>query len=68
MFQPSILPKQYNISQAAGDIRNMAGHSKEAKSMERWEMSSAGANAYTQLVVTLIKSLYYYVLQSRYVF
>lgn len=64
----SILPKQYSISQAAGDIRNMAGHSKEAKSMERWEISSAGANAYTQMVVTLIKSLYYYVLQSRYAF
>lgn len=35
--------KQRDISQAIGSIRNMAGHSMEAKSMERWELSLTAA-------------------------
>lgn len=64
----SILSKQYNISQAIGDIRNMAGHSKEAKTMERWEISAPGAEAFAQMVIMLIKSLYYYTSHGQYIF
>ncbi|MEG2013712.1 MAG: hypothetical protein RR063_11005 [Anaerovoracaceae bacterium] len=64
----SILPKQYNISQAIGDIRNMAGHSKEAKTLERWEITDSGALALTQLTLTMIRSLYYYTKKGTYAF
>ncbi|MCM1501017.1 MAG: hypothetical protein NC124_21370 [Clostridium sp.] len=60
--------KQYNISQGLGDIRNMAGHSKEAKTMERWELSGIGALAMILTVITNIKSIYYYVLDGEYKF
>jgi hypothetical protein len=67
-FQSSILAKQYHICQAIGDIRNMAGHSKEAKTMERWDVSILGASGLIQIVVTLIKSLYLYSIRSIYTF
>lgn len=62
----SIHSKQYNISQGIGDIRNMAGHSKEARTMERWELSEAGALSMILLVIANIKSVYYYVLDGDY--
>ncbi len=58
--------KQYNISQGIGDIRNMAGHSKEAKTMERWELSEVGALSLILLVIANMKSVYYYVLDGDY--
>lgn len=64
----SIHSKQYNISQAIGDIRNMAGHSKEAKTMERWELSSVAATAMAQTTIALIKSIYYYTTQGVFSF
>lgn len=67
-LQSSILAKQYNISQAIGDIRNMAGHSKEAKTMERWDISILGAIGHIQIVVALIKSLYLYSTRGIYTY
>ena len=67
-LQRSILAKQYNISQAIGDIRNMAGHSKEAKTMERWDITSIGAIGFIQMVVATIKSLYLYLTHRTYKF
>lgn len=58
--------KQYNISQGIGDIRNMAGHSKEARTMERWELSGVGALSMILLVLANIKSVFYYVLDKEY--
>lgn len=63
-----IHPKQYNISQAIGDIRNMAGHSKEAKTMERWELSSVGAFGYILVTISTIQSLFNYVTHNNMVF
>lgn len=67
-LQSSILAKQYNISQAIGDIRNMAGHSKEAKTMERWDISILGATGLIQIVVALIRSLYLYSTRGVYTY
>jgi hypothetical protein len=66
--QRSILAKQHNICQAIGDIRNMAGHSKEAKTMERWDISILGASGLIPIVVALIKSLYLYSIRGIYTF
>lgn len=64
----SIHSKQYNTAQALGDIRNMAGHSKEAKTMERWDITMSGAVGYIHLTLSLIKSLYYYTKKKIYTF
>lgn len=60
--------KQYNISQAIGDIRNMAGHSKEAKTLERWELSSNGAIGYILMTISAIKSVHNYVKHNKMIF
>lgn len=64
----SIHSKQYNISQAIGDIRNMAGHSKEAKTLERWEISESGAISLVQLTITIIRSIYLYTIKGVFIF
>lgn len=60
--------KQHKISQAIGDIRNMAGHSKEAQTMERWDISITGAIGFIHITVALIKSLYLYSTHGVYTF
>lgn len=67
-IQSSIHSKQYNISQAIGDIRNMAGHSKEAKTMERWTISSHAALGYSLQVLCTIKSVYLYTKNTCYTY
>ncbi|USD83473.1 hypothetical protein M5E02_03360 [Bacillus safensis] len=65
---PFIHSKLKNIASAIGDIRNMAGHGKEAKSMERWELSSTSAIAHLLLTLSTIKGIYSYVNENRYDF
>lgn len=60
--------KQRDISQAIGSIRNMAGHSMEAKSMERWELSSTAAIGKILTTISSIRSLFYYIKHSKYLF
>lgn len=60
--------KQRDISQAIGSIRNMAGHSMEAKSMERWELSSTAAISKILITISSVKSLFYYIKQGKYLF
>lgn len=60
--------KQRDISQAIASIRNMAGHSMEAKSMERWELSSTAAIGKILATISSIRSLFYYVKHSKYLF
>ncbi|MFG3818726.1 hypothetical protein [Limnothrix redekei] len=60
--------KQRDISQAIGSVRNMAGHSLEAKSMERWELSSTAAIGKILITISSIRSLYHYIKQRKYLF
>jgi hypothetical protein len=60
--------KLYEVSVAIGSIRNMAGHGKEAKTMERWEISSSSSFGYILTVIASIKSIHYYVFSGRYVY
>lgn len=60
--------KQRDISQAIGSIRNMAGHSMEAKSMERWELSQTAAIGKILTTISTMRSLFYYVKHSKYLF
>lgn len=57
--------KHFNISQAIGDIRNMAGHSKEARTMERWELSSTGAFGMILTTIASIRSLYQFIMGRK---
>ena len=66
--QSFIHTKQRDISQAIGSIRNMAGHSMEAKSMERWELSSTAAIGKILTTISSMRSLFYYVKHSKYLF
>ncbi|MBN3895452.1 MAG: hypothetical protein HWQ41_09340 [Nostoc sp. NOS(2021)] len=60
--------KQRDISQAIASIRNMAGHSMEAKSMERWELSSTAAIGKILTTISSIRSLFHYIKYSKYLF
>ena len=60
--------KQSSIGTAIADIRNMAGHGLEARTMERWELTPHSAKIYIGLVLSLIKSVYEYVYKTQYVF
>lgn len=60
--------KQYAIGAAIGDIRNMAGHSLESRTMERWDLTSRTAKNYIKLVLATIRSIYIYTHDSRYTF
>lgn len=60
--------KQRDISQAIGSVRNMAGHSMEAKSMERWELSSTAAIGKILITISSVRSLYHYIRQGKYLF
>lgn len=60
--------KQLSIGVAIADIRNMAGHSLEARTMERWVLTSHSAKIYIELVLSFIKSIHEYVYKKQYVF
>lgn len=60
--------KQYAIGGAIGDIRNMAGHSLESRTMERWDLTNQTAENYVKLVLRTIRSIYIYTDNSRYSF
>lgn len=60
--------KQASIGAAIGDIRNMAGHSLEARTMERWDLTSHSAKVYIELTLSTIKSIHEYVQNSYYIF
>lgn len=66
--QSFIHTKQRDISQAIGSIRNMAGHGIEAKSMERWELSSTAAIGKILTTISSMKSLFYYIKYNKYLF
>lgn len=52
--------KQATIGSAIGDIRNMAGHSLEARTLERWTLTSHSAQLYIELVLSTIRSIHFY--------
>jgi len=60
--------KQQSIGAAIGDIRNMAGHSMEARTMERWDLSTHSAKMYIELVLSTIRSINSYTQGSIYTF
>ncbi|MCQ4922170.1 hypothetical protein NE686_03680 [Tissierella carlieri] len=60
--------KQQSMGAAIGDIRNMAGHSMEARTMERWDLETHSAKMYIELVLSTIRSIYSYTQDSTYVF
>lgn len=60
--------KQQSIGAAIGAIRNMAGHSMEARTLERWDLTTYGANIYIELVLSTIRSIHSYIQDSTYIF
>lgn len=60
--------KQQNIGLAIADIRNMAGHSREARTMERWDLKTHSAKMYIELVLSTIRSIHIYTQNSTYTF
>lgn len=58
--------KQQNIGVAIADIRNMAGHSREARTMERWDLTTHSAKMYIELVLSTIRSIHSYTKSSIY--
>jgi len=60
--------KQQNIGLAIADIRNMAGHSREARTMERWDLTTHSAKMYIELVLLTIRSIHSYTQSSTYTF
>jgi len=60
--------KQHNIGIAIADIRNMAGHSLEARTMERWDLTAHSAKMYVELVLSTMRSIYNYTQNSIYTF
>lgn len=60
--------KQLNIGIAIADIKNMAGHSLEARTMERWDLTAHSAKMYIELVLSTIRSIHSYTQSSTYIF
>lgn len=60
--------KQSSLGSAIGDIRNMAGHSMESRTLERWDLSNFSAKMYIELVLATIKSIYFYTQSTLYIF
>jgi len=60
--------KQQSIGSAIGDIRNMAGHSMEARTMERWDLTIHSAKMYIELVLSSIRSIHSYTQYSTHIF
>ncbi len=61
LLDKKIHSKHTSIGAAIGDIRNMAGHSMEARTMERWTLSSNCGKFYIEMVLSTIKSIYNYI-------
>lgn len=68
IIENKIHNKQQSIGAAIGDIRNMAGHSMEARTMERWELTTHSAKVYVELVLSTIRSIYSYTQNLPYTF
>ena len=60
--------KQASIGSVLGDIRNMAGHSMEARTLERWDLTYHSAKNYVEFVLAEMRSIYGYTLNSKYIF
>ncbi|MEA4963809.1 hypothetical protein [Lutispora sp.] len=60
--------KQLSIGAAIGDIRNMAGHSMEARTLERWDLTTHSAKMYIELVLSTMRSIHSYTQDSTYTF
>ncbi|MCO7126066.1 hypothetical protein NIE88_09785 [Sporolactobacillus shoreicorticis] len=60
--------KQASIGSAIGDIRNMAGHGLEARTFERWNLTSHSAQLYIELVLSTVRSIYIYIQDSSLAF
>lgn len=58
--------KQSSVGSAIGDIRNMAGHSLEARTMERWDLTQHSARAYIEIVLSTMRSMYLYITEGTY--
>lgn len=68
IIENKIHNKQSTIGSAIGDIRNMAGHSMEARTLERWDLTNNSAKLYIELVLATIQSIYSYTNDSTYIF
>lgn len=68
MLENKIHNKQSSIGAAIADIRNMAGHSLEARTLERWELTSHSAKMYVELVLSAIRSISDYTQKSLHYF
>jgi len=53
--------KHYSIGSALGDIRNMAGHGKEAKTMERWALHGNTGGVYLDFCLHFIRSVHLFI-------
>ena len=60
--------KHYSIGAAIVDIRNMAGHSLEARTMERWDLTPKSGLICIELILSSIRSLYLYIEKSDFTF
>lgn len=60
--------KQQNIGVTIADIRNMAGHSMEARTMERWDLTTHSAKVYIKLVLSIMRSIHSYTYSPTYAF
>ncbi|MBS3949778.1 MAG: hypothetical protein KGZ53_03840 [Peptococcaceae bacterium] len=60
--------KHLDICVALGSIRNMAGHSKEARTMERWTLGPHAAVAHLRMVLCAIRSLHAYIVAGEQLF
>ncbi|MDD4402654.1 MAG: hypothetical protein PHI24_12425 [Desulfitobacteriaceae bacterium] len=60
--------KQFSVGSAIGDIRNMAGHSMEARTLERWDLTTRSAKMYIELVLSTIRSIHSYTQDYIYTF
>ncbi len=60
--------KQRDISQAIGSVRNMASHSMESKSMERWDLTPDGALSKILMTMVTVRSLFLYLKEGKFMF
>lgn len=68
VMENKIHNKQSTLGSAIGDIRNMAGHSMESRTLERWDLTSNSAKTYIELVLATMRSIYNYINNSAYIF
>lgn len=68
LLENKIHSKQTSIGAAIGDIRNMAGHSLEARTLERWTLTSHSAQLYIELVLSTMRSIHFYIQNTNHNF